>query len=562
MKKSAFVFLFTAVLSVVALAQSIQEGMNYLYAERNQSAKTTFEKMVAANPNNIEANYWLGQTYIAMGDVAGARNVYQKAAAASNNAPLIRVGMGHVLLLENKPTEARAEFEAAITASHGRKGNDPNILNAVGRANVSAANSKVKSGDINYAIEKLTEASQLAPNNTDILLNLGNAYFRTPNGGGQAVTAYTKATQINPKFAPAYYRMARIYNTQKNWEIYTRDLNSAIQADPTFAPAYYELYYYNLPRDLTVAEDYANKFIANTDPSPENEYLKAQTLFQQKKYNEAIASAKGILSAAGNNVNPRVYRLLGYSYLETGDTATAKQYVDQLFAKASDEDLVAADYLLQAYASSKDDPSSVKAAYEKVVKMDTVVANQITALNEGIKTFQESGQKRYEADLRALKYSITPNPNPAELFFIGKPYYDAGAYPQADSIFKLYIAAFPDSIFGYMYDARTLAKMDTSMTNGTAVDAYKKLLDVSATDKVRYRSTGLEAANYLAGYAFNIQKDRQAALDYFNRGLEFDPTNAAILNNIKIIQNLNKPAPAATPPAKTKTTATKTKTKG
>jgi hypothetical protein len=44
------------------MAQSIPEGVNHLYAERNKSAKETFDKLVATNPNNLEAVYWLGQT--------------------------------------------------------------------------------------------------------------------------------------------------------------------------------------------------------------------------------------------------------------------------------------------------------------------------------------------------------------------------------------------------------------------------------------------------------------------------------------------------------------------
>ena len=59
-------------------AQSIQEGINHLYAERNKSAKETFDKLVATNPNNLEAVYWLGQTYIAMEDVKSARDLYSK----------------------------------------------------------------------------------------------------------------------------------------------------------------------------------------------------------------------------------------------------------------------------------------------------------------------------------------------------------------------------------------------------------------------------------------------------------------------------------------------------
>jgi tetratricopeptide (TPR) repeat protein len=194
MKKSAIV-LFTMLLAVSAFAQSVQEGMNYLYAERYASAKGVFDKMLASNPNNLDAVYWLGQTYIEQDDVAAARALYEKTLASNGNAPLILTGMGHVELLEGKAAEARQRFESAISLSRGKKGDDPNVLNAIGRANVDA-----KGGDVAYAIEKLTAASTAAPNSADIWLNLGNAY-RKKLEGGQAITAYTKATQINPKFA-------------------------------------------------------------------------------------------------------------------------------------------------------------------------------------------------------------------------------------------------------------------------------------------------------------------------------------------------------------------------
>src|SRR3954470_5005624 len=92
-------------------AQSIQEGVNHLYAERNKSAKETFEKLVATNPNNLEAVYWLGQTYIAMEDVKSARDLYSKTLQANGNAPLLLAGMGHVNLLDGKKDEARQMFE-------------------------------------------------------------------------------------------------------------------------------------------------------------------------------------------------------------------------------------------------------------------------------------------------------------------------------------------------------------------------------------------------------------------------------------------------------------------
>src|SRR5215813_11573011 len=141
-----------------AKAQSIQEGVNHLYAERNKSAKETFEKLVATNPNNLEAVYWLGQTYIATEDVKSARDLYSKTLQANGNAPLIMVGMGQVNLIDGKKDEARQMFETAINLSTGKKGNDASVLNAIGRADVNA-----KEGDAAYALDKLKLAAEKDP---------------------------------------------------------------------------------------------------------------------------------------------------------------------------------------------------------------------------------------------------------------------------------------------------------------------------------------------------------------------------------------------------------------
>ena len=72
MKKSGIVLSLVLFSTLSAFAQSIQEGVNHLYAERYASAKSTFEKMAASNPKNNEATYWLGQTHIGAGDTGAA----------------------------------------------------------------------------------------------------------------------------------------------------------------------------------------------------------------------------------------------------------------------------------------------------------------------------------------------------------------------------------------------------------------------------------------------------------------------------------------------------------
>ncbi|HYH16579.1 MAG TPA: tetratricopeptide repeat protein [Flavisolibacter sp.] len=552
MKKSASLLILSVFLTLASFAQSIQEGMGHMYAERYASARSTFEKMVASNPNNMEAVYWLGQTHLANDDVAAARQVYEKALAANGNAPLVLVGMGHVELTEGKTAEARQRFETAISLSKGKKGDDPNVLNAIGRANV-----EVRGGDAAYAIEKLTAAHQAAPANADIMINLGNAY-RQAKEGGKAVEYYIKASQLAP--ALANYRMARVYETQRNWDVVTDHLNKAIAADSKFAPAYLRLYTYHLlyKNDPATADQWAQKYISAADPSPEHDIFRAQTAYQQKNYDQAISMGQNVINQTKQKkLSPSVYRLMAYSYVGKGDTAAAKPFVDQLFEKYKADERVGPDYTLKAAIYSKENPEEVVNIYLDAASEDTSLRNKQIILLEGIDWAKANNKKIPEADLRLAFYKINPSPNPASLFQVGLPYYQGGAYAKADSAFTAYATALPDSIYGHYWSGLSRAQIDTSLEQGLAVPAFEKALQIAATDKVRFKSQGIQAAGYLAGYYNNIKKDKEAAISYLEKGLEFDPNNTTFQNTIKALQ---APAKKTTTPSKTTPAKSGTKT--
>ena len=97
--KSGLLFIGIALLSNVLKAQTIEEGRKFLYYERYKSAKAVFEKLVAANPANVDAAYWLGQALIGADDnkdIAGAKALYQKTLMANSNSPILLAGMGHI----------------------------------------------------------------------------------------------------------------------------------------------------------------------------------------------------------------------------------------------------------------------------------------------------------------------------------------------------------------------------------------------------------------------------------------------------------------------------------
>src|SRR5262245_28351754 len=118
--------------SNISFAQNVEQGKKFFYYERYKSARETLEKVLAANPNDIEAVYWLGQTLIQQKDSIAAKNLYSKLLQQNGNAPLVMAGMGQVELMEGKTNDARQRFEAAISLT---KGKDIPVLNAVAYAN-------------------------------------------------------------------------------------------------------------------------------------------------------------------------------------------------------------------------------------------------------------------------------------------------------------------------------------------------------------------------------------------------------------------------------------------
>ncbi|MES1222815.1 MAG: tetratricopeptide repeat protein, partial [Bacteroidota bacterium] len=408
MKKTSITLMVAGFISITQLmAQTIQEGINHLYADRDQSAKAVFDKLIAANPNNLDAIYWLGQTYIEMNDVKSARDLYDKALATNGNAPMIIVGRGHVDLIDDKTNEARQRFEAAIMASKGKKGDDPNVLNAIGRANIHA-----KAGDIAYAIEKLKIAADRDPKNPDIFLNLGDAYRKT-HDGGLSVTNYDKAIAASPTFARAEFRKAKIYETQKNWEVYTDNLNKSVSMDPKFAPAYYDLYYYNLYRQkYDEADGFAKKYIENSDADVQTNYLRAQTMWAKKDYDGSIGILKDIIAKAGDNTKPKTYKLLAYDYADKGDTASAKDPIDQYFAKATDEEIGPQDYILKGaiYGTLTKDDNIVLQSIEKALSLDTIYNSRWDLLQSSYDVAKSKGNKSLQAALGLLMYKTRKVP--------------------------------------------------------------------------------------------------------------------------------------------------------
>ncbi len=543
MKKTTITFLISGLLLTGLKAQTLQEGINHLHADRFKSAIAVFEKLLAVNPNNMEATYWLGQTYFDDDKNATARQVYDKALSTNGNAPLILVGLGHADLLDNKPADARQRFEAAITASRTKKGDDPVVLHAIGRANVDA-----KAGDLAYAIEKLEAAALKDAKNPEIYLQLGNAYRKAKpgEGGGLAYTNYLKALEVNPAFAVADARLAKLFETQKNWELVLQYLNEAVGRDAKFAPAYYELFfYYFLRQKYPEAEAQLQKYITCTDDQVANDYLFAQMCFGKKDFDCAITKASSVLSAMGTSTKPKVYKLLAYAYFDKKDYANAKKYVDMYFGKEKTETIIALDYKLKADILSQTGgtPDEVFNTYIQGAAVDTVLSSKIDFLKQGADFFKAKGDslsRVKEGDIRLAIIKLKPNAGQRDYFDAGLAYYQGKDYKRSDSLFTYYTQKWPDEIFGWQMEFSIQRAIDTSMALGLAIPPGIKYLEVLEKDTAKNKKTIIGVAGYLAQYYANIAKDKEKAIVYLEKMVLLDPANVDFK---KYLDDMKKPAP-------------------
>jgi tetratricopeptide (TPR) repeat protein len=542
MKKLTFLFLTVLCIGKIVQAQTLDEAKNFLYYDRYTSAKNALKHIIAGNKKNAEATYWLGQAYLKADEIDSARNVYQQALSSGMNDPWILVGMGHVELLEGKKDQAKQKFEQAINDSKTRKGENPDILNAVGRANADGPST---AGDPAYAIEKLKRAAELKPNDPDIYVNMGINYLKLGNDkGGDAYEAFNNALKIDPNYARAKYRLGKIFLSQNNRDKFESYFVGATESDPKYAPAYLDLYNYYSQRDVNKAKDYLEKYMANSDKDCSVDFFYADYLFRAGKYQESLDKAKAMQNGQCKNY-PRLKVLFAYDYERLGDTVQAKSNVQSYLANAPQEKVQPADLLFAASLLKRfsgDEQQAIQ-YLTKAIAIDTVRNNQFMYMDTIASLYRKLGDLPKRVEWLKKSFETNPNPSNFDIYNLGDAALGAGNYQLADSMFSLYKSKFPDQIYGYMGLAKSAIAKDKDTTTGSAVPAVMDYINyLKKSDKEKYKGLILQNYGYLVYIDANVKKDYPAALKDLEGILEVDPENAyakSTTEQIKKVMNAN-----------------------
>lgn len=544
--KSGLLVLTAFILSNGLKAQTIEEGKKFMYYERYQSAKNAFQKLIAANPKNTEAIYWLGIATISdagytANSLKETKELYRKALEANPNNPLLIAGMGAIELREGKAQDARNRFETALSLTQNK---DPEVLLAVGRANSDFDN---KNGDPNYAIEKLKIATGIKKfKDPAAYVYMGDAY-RMLMDGGNAQTAYQSALSLDPNYAWASYRIGKIYQTQGagQEEIYMKYFNEAIAKDPAYGPVYKNLSDLYYTTDVTKSAAFLDKYLANTDDDPKNCYYRASMKYAQGLFKEAIDMAGKCVNATPNPYS-KLYGIQGYAYNRLGDSLNAKAAFEKYFQKADSTQIGMGDYANYANVLLKfPGNDSLAGMYvQRAVQLDTLESNKITYL-KNIATYYE-GQKKYKeaADWFNKILAVKKEPSKTDFYYAGYNYFRSGNYKPAIDIFNQYGQKYPDDPFSYYMIGKAYWAIDSTMQQGLANTSFQKAIDVGQVDKTKYKAQLIGSYKYFVAYFANIKKDKPTALAYCDSVLALDPADAEAIENKTVIGSMNMNAPA------------------
>jgi Flp pilus assembly protein TadD len=559
--KKVFLAMMGSAAMIAATAQSVSEGIKDLYYRKYKSAGDVLTKLATANPADVDANYWLGQLYIDQENLPLAQAQYAKAMTSTNQNPLIVVGMGHVELMQGKTDDARKHFDAAAAATANKKGGDPKILAAIGRAE---ADGDSKIGDPAYGLDKLATAAKLNLTDPEIMVNSGLLYLKKGGEfGGDAKSAFDAALQRDPKYALAKVRIAKIFQSQNNPDLFLPMFKEATMLDPNYGPAYLDLYNYYAERQVDSAKIYLDKYIAVSDKDCETDYFYADYLFRAGKYQESLDKGKQLEASCPSF--PKVYVLYAYDYDRLGDSLSAKNNMEKYMQMQTPAQITGDNYAFMAslYGKFPGNEAKVEENIQKAIDQDSVVANKIAFITQMATKFGKDGNYAAQANWMAKipRYKTTPLTE-TEIYYWGDAATKAKNYVMADSVYKnYYIAQFPDKVNGYSLRRTAAVAADADTSKGTAIEAIEGQTTFLKKDSVANKNRIINNYGYEVYYYAKIM-DYQKGLDAANNILYLDPTNAYALGAKAQFEHLLNPAkknPATEP--KPKTPATKPKTK-
>jgi tetratricopeptide (TPR) repeat protein len=506
--------------------QTLENAIQKTEYERYDLAAKEFRTLITQEPTNPEIYFYYGENYLKNDNLDSANICWIKGNSIDPENNLLLVGIGKGQWLNGEKDKAKANFELALKES---KSKDPEVLRRIAETYIVAENK-----ELDLAIGLLELAIKYDPKNEENHLLMGDALLaKSPRNGSPAIACYNKALALNPKSSKGLVRTAKLYQSARNYELANSKYKDAQALNPTYAPAYRE------NAELYMMFDKADQAIENwkkyleLNNSTDARYRYATSLFQGKKYCEAITELKTVQKEGFNNFY--VQRMNAYAYYECegeGEDATENakkglEAMDNFFKIVPKDKIIAMDYSYKGklYLKTGNDSLGIM-NLEKAYEMDP--ENNGDNLSIIAKMYNDA--KDYDNAILYYNKKLNGDINnltSQEYYSLGKAYYFGPEdYQMADSTFTVLILKAETFGPAYIWKGRSQLKLDT-MNQYLAKGAYEGFINSLTPEQKEssaYKSMILEASRYLGDYFYSSEnKDIEQAKIYWTMVQTLEP---------------------------------------
>jgi cytochrome c-type biogenesis protein CcmH/NrfG len=537
--------------TAISNAQDLDLAKKVLDAEQYEKAKLMLKTIIQAKPDNGKANFLLGTIYLKQNIEDSASIFFQKGLVSIDGARFNTIGLGQLDLESGNVSAAQAKFDQVMK---GMRKKDVEEYVYIAQAYMN--NSKP---DYKSAISLLNKARLINPNDANVMLALGDAFYGDKNQN-DAYAAYRDAYAADNSLIRAKMQLGVLLKGAKAYTEALKAYDEVITLNANYGPVYRELaetYYLwasNKPATYTenIAKALSNyeKYMSLTDYSITSRMRHADFLVLAKDYKALELEANKMKEL--DKVNPRIMRYLGYAAYQNGNPDAAISALTDYTTKGSNK-IIAGDYyylgLAKVAKSVATDGKTVDSTMlasgtldlKKALDMDIVMAN---GLNEiGKKYFT---QKLYSVASDLFELAIT-NPN-SRNYLEDNVYYglsvltinrakdvkdiDPIALAKADVAMDNVITATPNYQEAYLYKARINSTLDKDDVMAATYQKYLDIVVVKGDEEITKNKTKVtESYNSIA--AFYANTDKVKAKEYFAKTLALDPTNEYATESLK-----------------------------
>lgn len=234
-------------------------GNTYLALGRFEDAITEFKMAIWLDSLNLEAYQSLCKAYEEQGDLDNALITYKKILDIAPNLPDVHANIANILYARGDVKGAIAHFQTAITINP--KKNWTSVVNQT-----LGFVFQESSGDLDAAISSYQSAYLLTPEDMDIYINLGSAFYDKEDIEN-ALAIYRNALELEPTNSRVHCNLGFLHWGKGDLDEAIAEYELAIKYDPNYDIAYNNLGVIKLD-DLGRVAEAAELFKKSVEANP------------------------------------------------------------------------------------------------------------------------------------------------------------------------------------------------------------------------------------------------------------------------------------------------------